>query len=115
MDNRCLTTTLFVKDVDDLFDSFIGAACYPDNGRLLHCLLTIAIRHMEYWRSAVDNVTTWAFHKFKFLDTRNRNQDALENTFDAIRLHCGSNNGPSNALKTVIINGLAYRSLYGTN
>jgi hypothetical protein len=69
---------------------------------------------MEYWRSAVVNVTTWAF-KFKFLDTRNLNQGALENTFDAIRLHCGSNNNPSDALKTVIINGLAYRSLYGTN
>jgi hypothetical protein len=59
-------------------------------------------------------------HKFKFLETRNLNQDALENTFGAICLHCGSNNNPSvglfvDALKTVIINGLAYRSLYGTN
>jgi len=40
----------------------------------------------------------------------------LENTFGAIRLHCGSNNNPSvgqfvDALKTVIINGLAYRGL----
>ena len=59
-------------------------------------------------------------HKFKFLETRNLNQDALENTFDAIHLHYGSNNNPSigqfvEALKTVIINGLAYRSLYGIN
>ena len=35
-------------------------------------------------------------------------------------MHCGSNNNPSAGqfvyvLKTVIINGLAYRSLYGTN
>ena len=35
-------------------------------------------------------------------------------------MHCGSNNNPSvgqfvDALKTVIINGLAYRCLYGTN
>jgi hypothetical protein len=47
-------------------------------------------------------------------------QNGLENTFDAIHWHCGSNNNPSvgqfaDALKTVIINGLAYRSLYGTN
>ena len=46
--------------------------------------------------------------------------DALENTFGAIRLHCGSDNNPSvgqfvDALKTVIINGLAYRSVFGTN
>ena len=35
-------------------------------------------------------------------------------------MHCGSNNNPSvgqfvDALKAIIINGLAYRSLYGTN
>ena len=44
----------------------------------------------------------------------------IENTFGAIRLHCDSNSNPSvgqfvDALRTVIINGLAYRSLYGTN
>ena len=31
-------------------------------------------------------------HRFKFLETRNLNQDALENIFGAIRSHCGSNN-----------------------
>jgi len=59
-------------------------------------------------------------HKFIFLETRNLNQDALENTFCPSRLHCGSNNNPSvgqfvDALKTVIINDLAYRSLYDSN
>jgi hypothetical protein len=49
----------------------------------------------------------------------NLNQDALENTFGAIHLHCGSNNNQSieqfvGALRTVIINGLAYRNMYGT-
>jgi len=58
--------------------------------------------------------------KFKYLETRNLNQDALENTFSATGLNCGSNNNPSvgqfvDSLKTVIINGLAYRSLHGTN
>ena len=56
--------------------------------------------------------------KYKFLETRNLNQDALENTFGGVHLHCGSNNSPFvgqfvDALKTVIINGLAYRSLHG--
>jgi len=59
-------------------------------------------------------------HKFKFLETRKLNQDGLENTFGAIHLHCGSSNKQSvgqfaDALKTVIINDLAYRSLYGSN
>jgi len=88
MDNRCLATALFIKDVVDLFDSFIGVARSPDHGSLLHCFLTSTIKHMEYWRSAVGKVTTWTFLKFKFLDTRDLNQDALENTFGAIRLHC---------------------------
>ena len=57
--------------------------------------------------------------KFKFLETRNLNQDALEKTFGAIRLYCGSNNNQYikqfvDTPKTVINNGLAYRSLYGT-
>ena len=56
----------------------------------------------------------------KYLETQNLYQDALENTFDAIHLHCGSNNKPSvgqfvYALKTVIGNGLTYRGLLGPN
>ena len=61
-----------------------------------------------------------AEHKFKFLEIRNLHQNGLENTSGSIHWHCVSNNNPSvgqfaDALKTVIINGLAYRSLYGTN
>jgi hypothetical protein len=33
--------------------------------------------------------------KFKYLEPRNLNQDALENTLFATRLHCGSNDSPS--------------------
>ena len=52
-------------------------------------LITIAaVQHV--WRKVSEE------HKFKFLETRYLNQDALENTFGgAIRLHCGSNNNPS--------------------
>jgi hypothetical protein len=54
--------------------------------------------------------------QFKYLETRNLNQDAFENTFGAIYLHCGFNNNPSvgqfvHVLKTVFINGIAYRGL----
>ena len=54
--------------------------------------------------------------RFKTLESQNLNQDALENTFGAIRLHCGSYNNLSvgqlvDALKTVIISGLAFRGL----
>jgi len=58
---------------------------------------------MDYWKSAVDKVTTWTFLNFRFLDTRNLNQDALESTFCAISLHCGSENNQLFALETVII------------
>jgi len=75
-------------------------------------LITVgAVKHV--WRKVSED------HKFKFLETRNINHDALQNTFDAFRFHFDSNNKPCveqtvAALKTVIINGLAYRSLYGT-
>jgi len=50
--------------------------------------------------------------KIKYLETQNLNLNAFENTFDAIHLHCGSNNNPTagqftDALKAAIINGLA--------
>lgn len=52
--------------------------------------------------------------KVKFLAPRNLNQDPLENTFGAIRSHCGSNSTPNvgqfvGAFKTCIINGLAFK------
>jgi hypothetical protein len=57
---------------------------------------------------------------FDYLETRSLNQDPPENTFGAIRSYCGSNDNPSvgqfvDALKTSIINGLAFRGLRGTN
>jgi hypothetical protein len=57
---------------------------------------------------------------FKYLETRNVHQDVLQNTFGAIHLHCGSNSNLSvgqsvDTLKTVIINGLAYRGLLDPN
>jgi hypothetical protein len=50
-------------------------------------LTTIAaVQHV--WRKVNEK-------QFKYLETRDLNQDALENTFGAIRLHCGCNNNPS--------------------
>jgi hypothetical protein len=58
--------------------------------------------------------------EFDCLETRCLNQDSLENTFSVICLHCGSNNNETvaqfiDALKTSIINGLAYRGLCNTH
>ena len=57
---------------------------------------------------------------FKYLRTRSLNQDPLEHLFGSIRANCGSNNNPTvsqfqAALKTSIINGIAFRELKGGN
>jgi len=61
MDNKCLATATFVKEVDDLFDSFDGVTCSPDHGKLLRRHLTSTSKHMEYGRSAVYKIKTWTF------------------------------------------------------
>ena len=150
MDDRCVTTAVFVKGVVDLFYNFIGVMHCPYCRKLLRCHLTSTSKHMEGWRSAVDKIKSRTFlnkeseamhpppsqagwlitirtlqhvwrkvseeQKFKYPETRNLNEDALENTFYPIHLCCGSNDNLSvgkfvDDLKTVIINGLAYMSL----
>ena len=70
------------------------------------------------WLTSINAMeTVWKAVKevgFTSLETRALNQDSLENTFGVIRMSCGSNAYPSaaqfsDALKTGIINGLAYR------
>jgi hypothetical protein len=79
---------------------------------------------MDGWMVSIGAVQhVWRMLKqagFKYLETQNLNQDPLENTFGVIRLHCGSNNSPTvgqfvDALKTSIINDLAFRELRNTN
>jgi hypothetical protein len=55
---------------------------------------------------------------FKYLETKNLNQD--QDPLGTISLYCGSNDNPTvvqflDALKTSIINGLAFRGLQDTN
>lgn len=41
IDKRCLTIAMFVKEVDDLSDSFHAVMCYPDCRNLLRCQVLV--------------------------------------------------------------------------
>ena len=79
-----------------------------------HCGWIIAIGAVQHvWR-------TLKSAGFYYLNTQSLNQDPLENTFVVIHLHCDSNNNPTvaqfiDALKTGIINDLAYTGLRNAN
>jgi hypothetical protein len=83
---------------------------------LLHRMggsLTLLLPSMCVWKTVKET-------GFKYLETRSLNQDPLENTFCAIRFYCGSNDNPTvgkfvNALKSNIVNGVAFRGLQGSN
>jgi hypothetical protein len=43
MDNRCLAAAIFVKENDDLFDSFSGVTRYRDHAKLCIAVLPVPV------------------------------------------------------------------------
>jgi len=56
-----LSTAAFVKEIDSLFNSFSGAACNPDHGKVLHCCLNRTSKHLEHSQNAVNKIKSWTF------------------------------------------------------
>ena len=148
-----MTTAAFVKECDNLFDSFNG--CIKNkSGKPLRSPLSDDSIHMAFWQQAVHFVNSWHFQRpdrrtfrppsqegwlttinavmqlwksvreecedIRFLSVRCLNQDPLENVFGSVRANCGANNNPTvpqfvDALKTCIINGLAFQNLKNAN
>ena len=50
---------MFVKETDDLLDSFIDVSRNPDLWKHLRYRLASTSKHSGHWRSAVDKVESW--------------------------------------------------------
>jgi len=61
VDDRLLTTAMFVEGVVNPFNNFIGVMCCPYCRKLLRCHLTSTSKPMEDWRGAVDKMKSRTF------------------------------------------------------
>jgi hypothetical protein len=57
LESRCLSTIVFVKEVD----SFSGVTCYLASVTGFRCQLSGTSKHFERSRSAVGKVKSWTF------------------------------------------------------
>ena len=56
-----LSRAAFVKEIDNLFHSFIGATCNPDYGKVLHYWLSRTSKHLEHCQNAVNKIKSCTF------------------------------------------------------
>ncbi|KAJ8911354.1 hypothetical protein NQ315_011647 [Exocentrus adspersus] len=56
-------TATFVKQIDDLFDSFNGSKISPPSGKSLKCCVTESSAHLTYWKTAFNTVKGWEFKR----------------------------------------------------
>jgi hypothetical protein len=134
-------TAQFVEEAENLFDSFYGVT-RVDLGKTLHFPLSGDSPYVGHWTKASMGVSSWIFlkdgkptfsqpphsqigwlmdiaascHVWRTVKTAG---SPFENTLGAICFHCGSNSNQTvgqfvGALKTSIINGLAFSGLHGT-
>ena len=139
MTTEAIPTADFVRKMNDLFDCFNGKkVCHPNAYKRALSDKTI---HVEYLNEMVSYIRSWnignisnemfKFNKgwifsihsllmlwddlkqegFKFLPTRQLNQDPLENYFGKVRMEAGSNRDPpitgfSNIIRNLMLTSL---------
>ncbi|KAJ8965703.1 hypothetical protein NQ317_006744 [Molorchus minor] len=120
IEQRSLATATFVKQIDELFDSFNGSRTLPPDRSLLNSKLPSQVG----WLTTINAIRKiWAYlhsQGINSLRPRSLNQDALENLFGAVRGGCGRSDNPtavqfSGSLKTQILNGLTRQKIIGSN
>lgn len=136
-----MATATFLLLCDELFDSLNGTLHRRDRCKVLKGPVTSSSPHFQFWEAAIKSIDGLKFlncdkrpasqygwlatiravrmlwnvvtkEGFHHLETRNLNQDPVENFFGIIRQNCGQNHHPNvpqfvSALKTALIDGFS--------
>ncbi|KAJ8972834.1 hypothetical protein NQ317_001094, partial [Molorchus minor] len=126
LEPRSLATATFVKQVDELFDSFNSSKASSGDGKEIKCCVTDSSAHHQYWKKAFQMVKQWRYQrqiksgKLKKSKPPSQVGRVGKLVWECTGWLCGSSDNPTAvqfaaSLKTQILNGLTREKVIGSN
>ncbi|KAK9688515.1 hypothetical protein QE152_g35268 [Popillia japonica] len=60
-----LSTAVFIKTVDQLFDSFNATKTFPENGKEIKTALSDISPHFQFWDRMENSISQWKFVRYR--------------------------------------------------